>query len=441
MRAKGILSLSITRSERCTPFIHAPSGRGNWSGGFTRASGWGRGVTRVAPAPCGPGFVPPGRLGYNRGVNALQARPRWSVATKVFVSACLLALFVYLLARFRAVITPLILAGIVAYVLSPAAGFLQRRLRLPRGWATLVTYLGLVGLLALLPAIFVPVLVDQLAGLDLNFRDIVLNIETILGRGLAIGGWHIDPAQMVDQVSQALRGLFEPVFGQTLVLAIDVITSIVWLVFIAVVSFYLVKDGPRLRAWAEQQVPQPYRTDAQRLLQEVGLVWSAFFRGQIVLALVVAGIITCAGFILGLPFALAMGALAGLLEFLPSIGHGIWLFTASLLMFFQGSSWLPIPNWLAMLLVIGLHLVFQQVDLNLLIPRIIGRRVRLHPLVVILGIVAGAAMAGVLGILLAAPTIASARILGRYLLANLLDLDPFADDLSEGAADGPISAA
>ncbi|MEW6568588.1 MAG: AI-2E family transporter [Chloroflexota bacterium] len=363
------------------------------------------------------------------------------MATKVFVSACLLALFVYLLARFRAVITPLILAGIVAYVLSPAAGFLQRRLRLPRGWATLVTYLGLVGLLALLPAIFVPVLVDQLAGLDLNFRDIVLNIETILGRGLAIGGWHIDPAQMVDQVSQALRGLFEPVFGQTLVLAIDVITSIVWLVFIAVVSFYLVKDGPRLRAWAEQQVPQPYRTDAQRLLQEVGLVWSAFFRGQIVLALVVAGIITCAGFILGLPFALAMGALAGLLEFLPSIGHGIWLFTASLLMFFQGSSWLPIPNWLAMLLVIGLHLVFQQVDLNLLIPRIIGRRVRLHPLVVILGIVAGAAMAGVLGILLAAPTIASARILGRYLLANLLDLDPFADDLSEGAADGPISAA
>lgn len=79
-----------------------------------------------------------------------------------------------------------------------------------------------------------------------------------------------------------------------------------------------------------------------------------------------------------------------------------------------------------MLIVIGLHLVYQQFDLNYLIPRIIGRSVHLPPLVVILGIVTGAALAGVLGILLAAPTIASARVLSRYLFANLFDLDPFA---------------
>jgi predicted PurR-regulated permease PerM len=78
-----------------------------------------------------------------------------------------------------------------------------------------------------------------------------------------------------------------------------------------------------------------------------------------------------------------------------------------------------------MLIVIGLHLIFEQFDLNYLIPRIIGRRVHLPPLVVILGIVAGAVLAGVLGILLAAPTIASARVLGRYVYANLFDLDPF----------------
>jgi predicted PurR-regulated permease PerM len=68
---------------------------------------------------------------------------------------------------------------------------------------------------------------------------------------------------------------------------------------------------------------------------------------------------------------------------------------------------------------------YQQFDLNYLIPRIIGKRVQLSPLVVILGIVAGAVLAGVLGILLAAPTIASARVLARYVYANLLDTDPF----------------
>jgi predicted PurR-regulated permease PerM len=126
-----------------------------------------------------------------------------------------------------------------------------------------------------------------------------------------------------------------------------------------------------------------------------------------------------------MPFALAMGVLAGLLEFLPSIGHGIWLTIGALLAFFAGSTRLPIPNWAFALLVTGMHIFFQQFDLNYLIPRIIGRRVHLPPLVVILGIVTGALLAGVLGILLAAPTIASARVVGRYIYANLFDQEPF----------------
>ena len=125
-----------------------------------------------------------------------------------------------------------------------------------------------------------------------------------------------------------------------------------------------------------------------------------------------------------------MGLLAGLLEFLPSIGHGIWLFLASILTFSLGSSWIPLPNWAVMLILIGLHIIFQQFDLNYLIPRIIGRSVHLPPLVVILGIVIGAITAGVIGIPLAAPTISSIRIIGRYIYANIFDLDPFPTELS-----------
>ena len=131
------------------------------------------------------------------------------------------------------------------------------------------------------------------------------------------------------------------------------------------------------------------------------------------------------GLALGLPFALAMAVFAGAMEFLPSVGHAIWLTVASILAFFGGSTWLPLPNWAFMLILIGLHLVFEQFDLNYLIPRVIGRSVHLRPLVVILGIVTGAVLAGVLGILLAAPSIASLRVIGRYTYANLFDLDPF----------------
>jgi predicted PurR-regulated permease PerM len=84
-----------------------------------------------------------------------------------------------------------------------------------------------------------------------------------------------------------------------------------------------------------------------------------------------------------------------------------------------------VPNWVFMLIVLGLHIVYTQFDLNYLIPLIIGRRVHLPPLVVILGIVVGASVAGVLGVVLAAPTIASLRVLFRYIYARLVDIDPF----------------
>ncbi|GAH53427.1 unnamed protein product, partial [marine sediment metagenome] len=90
--------------------------------------------------------------------------------------------------------------------------------------------------------------------------------------------------------------------------------------------------------------PAEYKYDFTCLRGEINKIWSAFFRGQLILASVVAVIFTVVGFIIGLPFALAMGVLAGLLEFIPTIGHAIWLITASFLAFFVGSTWIPIPN-------------------------------------------------------------------------------------------------
>jgi predicted PurR-regulated permease PerM len=362
------------------------------------------------------------------------------MTAKLMVSACLLALVVYMLGRFSVVVAPLILAAILAYVLAPLVGFVEARLRLGRGLATALTYLVLIGLIALVPGLLIPPLVEQSTRLNLNFQQILQTVESFLSQATVIGGRPFVTTELINQISGALRGILEPVFSHTLGFALDVITALIMVIFIVIVSFYLVKDSARLRSWAEQLPPPVYREDWIRLAREVNTVWGAFFRGQLVLALVVSLIITVLGFIVGLPYALAMGALAGLLEFLPSLGHGIWLLIASLLMFFQGSTWLPLPHWAAMLILIGLHVVFGQVDLNFLIPRIIGRRVRLHPLVVILGIAAGAALTGVLGILLAAPTIASARVIGRYVLANLFDQDPFPQEAETGLVDAEPTA-
>ncbi len=354
--------------------------------------------------------------------------PHWSTQTKLVVSLLLLALFIFLLFRFRVILTPFILAVILAYILSPAANFFQRRLRIKRVLATLLTYFLFLVALVLGPAVYIPILEDQVTGLNIDFQLIIQRLEALFAHQYVVAGQTIDGQAIYRQIVVALQGVAQPFFGRTVVLLMDVITSIVWLVFIGVVSFYLVKDADVLHNWMESLVPPSYRSVYIYLREEINEIWSAFFRSQLLLALVVSILFTVVGLVLGLPFWLALAIFAGLLEFLPSIGHGIWIVTASLLALTFGSTWLPLPNWAFMLLIIGLHLVYEQFDLNYLIPRIIGRSVHLPPVVVILGIGAGAVLAGVLGIALAAPTIASARVLGRYIYANLFDEEPFQEE-------------
>lgn len=359
----------------------------------------------------------------NGGIQDL--RPHWPPRIKLTITLLLLGLGVYLAYLFRTAIAPGVIAVLLAFILTPMVGWFQKRFRVKRSQATLLTYLVLLILITVIPLVIIPPLASQSSDLTLNFQQLLKEIEALLANPYKIADYTIDLRVAFKQATGSLQGMIEPVFGETLRFALEAISSVIWVIFILVVSFYLVKDAPGLFRWLDSLAPPAYREDFIRLREEINLVWTAFLRGQSTLALLVAVIFTIAGFILGLPFALAMGVLAGLLEFLTSIGHGIWLASAILLALFLGSTWLPIPHWAFALIILGLHIFYQQFDLNYLIPRVVGRRVHLPPLVVILGIVTGALIAGVLGVVLAAPTIATARILGRYIYANLLDQDPF----------------
>jgi predicted PurR-regulated permease PerM len=264
---------------------------------------------------------------------------------------------------------------------------------------------------------------ENLLQLQINPQQFITSIENALAHDYRVAGFTIHPSALAAQFFGVLQGLVQPVIGQTVTLVKNIITSIIWIIFIFLVSFYLIKDGSKLEEWVRSHIPPTFLPDFNWILDEINEIWCAFFRGQLLLSTIVAAIFIVVGLIIGLPFAIVMGILAGLLEFLPSIGHAIWLVIASLLAFFLGSTWMPVPHWIFMLIVIGLHLIFEQFDLNYLIPRIVGRRVHLPTLVVIFGIVAGAILAGIIGIPLAAPTIASLRVFGRYIFANLFDMD------------------
>ena len=350
-------------------------------------------------------------------------RAPWPYATKLTVSLLILVFFIYLLTRFQAFIIPLILAVIIAYVLNPLVNIFQKHIHLPRVITIIYTYLLVLAFIIGIPYLMVTFISKNFPITQINTQNIIDTIQAGLAKQYVILGITINPSDLTNQAISSLQTLLSPVIGQTVTLLRDILTSIISIIFIIVISFFLIKDSSRLEQWFTARVPPAYKPEYDWFRSEISQIWSAFFRGQILLAAVVTAIWFVIGMILGLPFAWEMAIFAGFMEFLPSIGHGIWLVVAALLSFFLGSTWIPIPNWIFMLIVIGLYTFFEPFDDYYLIPRIIGSRVHLPPLVVILGIVAGALVAGIIGIPLAAPAIASLRVVGHYLYANLFDME------------------
>lgn len=362
--------------------------------------------------------------------NQIPSRPQWSSTTKLVIVLLGLVVFGFFFYKFGAAIYPLAIAIILAYVLTPFVNFIQRKIRINRSIAILLVYLLGFLILGALLWIIIPLFFAQVG---LFVRDIniwIREADKFFSGEILIAGYTISGSVLLKPITDFLQNMLEPILGSTFGVVAFIVESIAWIVFILIISIYLIKESKSILGWFEHLIPPSGRYDYKYILNETNIIWSAFFRGQLLLAFLVSIIITVEGLILGLPFALLMGIFAGLLEFFPSIGHGIWLVIASLLALILGSTWIPVPNWVFLIIVLSFHLIFTQFDLNYLIPRIIGRSVHLPPLVVIIGIIAGASFAGVLGVVLAAPTIASLRVLGGYLYARIFDLEPFQDRLT-----------
>jgi len=355
---------------------------------------------------------------------------RWSASVKRTVVLIILVLLALVIYRFRVVIPPLLIAFLIAFILDPIVDFLTARLRMARGLASGLVFLVLILLglsVVAAPVTAVPSIQRAVRSLQFDFRGLIADIGDFFARPLEIAGYTIDLSSAYQDLISMLRAFVTSVAKGTINIVFTIASGVVWLIFILMAAFYMVKDADRITAQLDNLAPPGYRDDVRRLRQQITEVWNAFLRGQLLLGLSV-GVLTAAFcFIVGVPYAWALGLLASVMEFLPNIGPVIAAIPAILLALFQGSAYLPLSNFWFAVLVAGMYVVIQQIENNLLVPRIIGRTLKLHPLAVLIAIIVGGNLGGILGILLAAPVLATLRVLGRYVFNRLYDRDPFAE--------------
>ncbi|MEX1019659.1 MAG: AI-2E family transporter [Litorilinea sp.] len=347
---------------------------------------------------------------------------RWNNVTKIIVTASLTLLTIVVLVTFRQMIAPTVVAFLLAFVLGYPVDWIQRSTGWPRGAAIVVVFVMLIAAIATGPLILAPRSDDLLAALTDTLDQLLESLPS--GPIPLLGAYELSLDDLLIQAGEAVSGILVSI-GNPLNIARGLTTGLLSFVYVLVLTFWVLKDLYKLQRLMLEQIPLDYQEDARLLAQEIGLIWHAFLRGQLILGITVGTMTWIALSIVGMPNAGGLALLAGVMEFLPSLGPAISGTIGSAVALFQGSTWLPVSNLGFTLIVAGIYFVIGQIESIYLIPRLVGRRIQLHPAVTFVGLITGTMVFGFLGLLLAAPTIASVRSILSYLYRKLLDLEPF----------------
>ncbi len=371
------------------------------------------------------------------------ASPPWSLSIKIIVAVATLLLTVLVIWRFKSLLPTLVLASIVAYLLNPLVNLATLRLNVTRGTAVAIVYIGLL-LIAVGGGVALGfVAFEQASNLTVFLPDSLEDAAKLVQEEISffsdyrfvIGPYSFSLATLpagfnLQELAQQAVELLRPVFSRSGTFAAQIaqatISTLSLLFLVIVISIYLVKDSPKLWSGLSDLAHQPgYRQDADRLMAEFTRIWDAYLRGQVILALVIGVIVSLLLSLLGVSNALGLGVLSGVLEFLPIIGPFVGTSAAVLVAFFQSDTIWGLQSYQYALLIAVLMILIQGLENNILVPRIVGDALDLHPLLVMISVIMGASLAGILGAVLAAPVVATLKLLGSYAWRKMLDLPPF----------------
>ena len=358
--------------------------------------------------------------------------PSWQPATRLVVATFGALFGILLLYLLRSLVVPVILAFLFAYMLYPLTRWAREKTRMPKG---LVAFLALLFSAVLILSVttglgvaFSQRIVDLALYLSSIVEQLPAAIESLADQTIQIWRFEIDLREMnISPLLTNLASSLSPLLTRAGSLigsfAVAAVSGATTFLLMIVMSFYFLVDFEKLRPALQNIIPPSYQQDFDHLLTQTNRIWRAFLRGQVLLGLV--GVITAVLMsIVGLDFPIAVGVIAGFMELVPMFGPIITGVFATLIALFQlVNPWGLTPLGFT-LLIIGIFFLIQQVENVFLVPRIMGESLNIHPLVILIALLAGGILAGFIGVLLAAPVAATLRLGTGYLHSKIVEVTP-----------------
>ncbi len=394
----------------------------------------------------------------------------WSANTKLLASLLFLLLVALGIWRFQHLLQPVVVAVLLAYLLHPLITSLARLPFLNRAGAAVLVYLlllvlGLYGSLWLGSTALqqMSILVESLPTMSTYLQDTLQDllqsgsslVEAFTARtGLTIlrEQWERlvlpitgettmqwDLAAITEQALTLLNPLLRQSSSFATNLARGTFNVLGTTFLILILSLYVIIDIPKVEGYIGQIGPvRSIQEDMQALWKRFARIWEGYLRGQITISLLMFAVVSVLLSLLGVRNAVGLGLVAGAMEFLPVIGPVISTALVIGVALFQGTTafGMPFPQYVILVAVVMIAL--QLIEGNILVPRVIGNQLRLHPLVVFLSVLMGTSLAGILGAILAAPVAASIKLLATYTWYRILDQPlTFLTDTEETGASRP----
>ncbi len=349
---------------------------------------------------------------------------RWSNPTRYMILVILLFLLAVFLYVIRSLIGPLIIAALLAYMLYPLAKRLERRMNGRYALCVSLVYFPFLIFLIGTPGIVVPILIRQFQTLSDELFLVVTQIEVLLARSVTFLGFTFSPED-VARLLNLTADSFTPAAEEMLQALQATSTSLLWSLVVLVAIYYLMLDWHHLRSWIIGLLPDSEQADLNRLLEEIDHTWRAYIRGTLLLMFMMGVFFTIVGLALGLPGAVGLGLLTGLLSIIPDIGPSIAAVIATLVALFEGSNYLHLSNFWFAVLIAAIYLVVMQVKALWLRPMVMGRFLHMNTGLVFIAIIGAALVSGVLAALIILPVLVTVGQIGHYLRSKLLHLDPW----------------
>ena len=336
-------------------------------------------------------------------------------ATRLAWGVSLLAIVGVLLHLLAPILTPFLVAALLAYIASPLLTRLER-LRVPRVLGVLFVFLVLLMLILVLLLLLVPQIQKQLTAFAAKLPEYVDWLGTVpalwLQQTFGLDPTLLDVAALKEQLLQhwrALGGAAGQVFSYMTRSGMHLVAWALNLVLIPIVSFFLMRDWDDILARVRGLFPPRLHTPLTTIAAETDAVLAGFLRGQLTVMVALAFIYTLGLSIVGLDLALSIGLLAGLVSFVPYLGFLIGIIVAGI------AALLQFQDPIFLLQVAAVFGVGQILESMLLTPYLVGSRIGLHPVAVIFAVLAGGQLFGFFGILLALPVAAMIKVWLHHL--------------------------